>query len=85
GTVTSLLLMSIERLTASRNLSTYESSSRKNGMKCMVIHLSLTFIGVFISLLDYDFPTRVPHCTTVSVEGRTPATIMAVIQYIYFC
>ncbi|GMR56939.1 hypothetical protein PMAYCL1PPCAC_27134, partial [Pristionchus mayeri] len=69
GSITSMLAMSLERLQASRKLSTYEMSSEIHGNNLIVLHLLLTFAGVYVDYVKYDFPTRVAQCSAASVGG----------------
>lgn len=92
GSVSSLLAMSAERWEASKNISTYESSSGSSGLKFVAFHVNimnfqvkqllfqllLTFVGVFMDSCMYGFPTRVAHCPIVSVAGRPIQTVLVV-------
>ncbi|KAF8371308.1 hypothetical protein PRIPAC_77737, partial [Pristionchus pacificus] len=77
--------MAVERFTASRNSTNYESS--RESKKFVVLHIALTILGAFTQSFVYDFPTRVPHvsfsekltphhCTAVSVLGRDIQTLV---------
>ncbi|GMS78506.1 hypothetical protein PENTCL1PPCAC_681, partial [Pristionchus entomophagus] len=76
GSVTSMLVMSFERCEASRNLSTYESSSSKSVNKFVALHVSFLSLGVFLDAVKYDFPTKVAHCSVGSVIGQNPQTAL---------
>ncbi|GMT10229.1 hypothetical protein PFISCL1PPCAC_1526, partial [Pristionchus fissidentatus] len=76
GSVFSLLAMSAERFTALKNLSTYETSSNSSGVKFVFLHILITSIFVFVDIYVYSFPTRVPHCTVVSIGGKNEQTVV---------
>ncbi|GMS78507.1 hypothetical protein PENTCL1PPCAC_682, partial [Pristionchus entomophagus] len=76
GSISSLFVMSLERLEAFVHLSTYESSSVCAGAKLIGLHIFLTLFGVFTDTFKYDFPTRVAHCTVVSVAGQPYQTVL---------
>ncbi|GMS78504.1 hypothetical protein PENTCL1PPCAC_679, partial [Pristionchus entomophagus] len=44
GSVSSLLVMSFERYEASRNISTYESSTTQHGLKFVAIHVKIAYL-----------------------------------------
>ncbi|KAF8375626.1 hypothetical protein PRIPAC_82055 [Pristionchus pacificus] len=85
GSVSSLLIMSSERFQASRNIPTYESSSKMSGMKLVALHICITFVGVFGSACMYHFPTRVAHCTIFSVDGKPTQTVVTVCEILNCC
>lgn len=92
GSISSLLTMSIERFEASRKLSTYERSNWTANLKYVVlqasinyiylltekVQLCMTIIAVSMDAPVYGFPTKVPHCTVISVNGRNLQTLDSV-------
>ncbi|GMR45339.1 hypothetical protein PMAYCL1PPCAC_15534, partial [Pristionchus mayeri] len=79
GSVSSLLVMALERFEAFRKLSTYENSKTSRGIYFIALHISLTAIIIIPGILVYHYPTRVAHCSLLAIDGRHVARAITVI------